>query len=68
MCVLTGYQQCSHRVFSACAFRVCVVKVGGLAHAQQCSLITSTAAGNRNRNRSFSGYNRFSEKRRRTES
>lgn len=49
------------RCMHACVF-VFVGERGRLAHVHQCSLITSSAAGNRNRNHSFSGFNRFLEK------
>lgn len=50
----------SHAMY-ACLF-VFVGERARLARVHQCSLITSSAVGNRNRNHSFSGFNRFLEK------
>lgn len=50
----------SHAMYAClCVF---VGERGRLARVHRCSLITSSAVGNRNRNHSFSGFNRFLEK------
>lgn len=64
---MTVYEQVVSSAAVICFLHVCVcmcvcVFNGRLAHVQQYSLITSTAAGNSNRNPSFSGYNWFSRR------